>query len=306
MRFQHVLLLGTLTTVGLACGGQPEDVDQGQQALMASCAETDADVPAGAWVCGESRTVECTSASGTEVDDIYVVADDVAPNSMLCGGGDSIEVSDPGPYAPGIHDIIVTRVDAAGAATDLCTSELHVQDTLPPEITMSTPMLWPPNHKFHTLVPSDCVQVEDACDADPDVVFTWASSDEPDEGLGDGNHEPDIMDLTCDSVQLRAERSGNLDGRVYKLGIRVTDHDGNQTEGVCVVMVTHDQRGTPAVDSGEDHRIELAADACSGGNGGSGGSGSGTGTGTSDPANGGTGTGGSDGGDTGPIPPGGL
>lgn len=297
MRRELLLILGALAAASVACGGRAEDgVDLGLQPLNASCAATDADVPAGGWICGESRTVECAGPSGTDVGDIYVVESQVAPGSMLCGGGDAVEINDAGPYDPGTHDLVLTRVDAAGTRTELCSSELTVQDTLPPEVQLREVQLWPPNHKYRTVTPADCVEVQDRCDDDLDVVFMWASSDEPEDGLGDGHHAPDIVELTCDSVQLRAERSGNENGRVYKLGFRVTDDAGNQSEGVCVVQVVHDQRGAAAVDDGEDHRVSLAADACGGssnGGGGSGGSGSGGG------GSGGSGTGS-------PVPPGGL
>jgi hypothetical protein len=52
------------------------------------------------------------------------------------------------------------------------------------------------------------------------------------------------------AVQLRAERDGSGDGRVYTIFADVTDDDGNTTEVACKVQVPHDQSGAPAVDSG--------------------------------------------------------
>ena len=73
---------------------------------------------------------------------------------------------------------------------------------------------------------------------------------------GDGNQEPDIVLADdCQSIELRAERQGPGDGRVYTLGVRVVDGSGNEAEGECRVTVDHDQSGTPAVDSGEAYRL---------------------------------------------------
>jgi hypothetical protein len=124
-------------------------------------------------------------------------------------------------------------------------------------VTAKTLNLWPPNHKFHSIAVSDCVDVEDACQPDLQAEFIWASSDEPVDDIGDGHHAPDILVDDCQRVQLRSERQGPKDGRVYKLGVRVVDGSGNASEGVCTVVVDHDQRGVLGADSGEAYRISL-------------------------------------------------
>ena len=48
-------------------------------------------------------------------------------------------------------------------------------------------------------------------------------------------------------MQLRSERQGPKDGRVYKLGVRVVDGSGNASEGVCTVVVDRDQRAACSV-----------------------------------------------------------
>ena len=66
-------------------------------------------------------------------------------------------------------------------------------------------------------------------------------------------------------MRLRAERQGGSNGRVYRLGYRVTDDDGNEVDGECVVTVAHDRGGAAAIDDGDDDGVALAADACRGG-----------------------------------------
>jgi hypothetical protein len=50
-------------------------------------------------------------------------------------------------------------------------------------------------------------------------------------------------------VQLRAERSGRGDGRVYRLAFTATDDHGAQCTGTALVGVPHDAR-RPWKDSG--------------------------------------------------------
>ncbi len=133
----------------------------------------------------------------------------------------------------------------------ICAFVAEVVDTVAPEVEVTNHSMWPPNHKMHRFDVYDCVTVHDACDVAPEARIVWATSDEPFDGKGDGNHEPDIV-IANDrqSVDLRSERSGREDGRVYRIGIEVTDASGNVTDATCRVTVPHDQSGTPAVDSG--------------------------------------------------------
>ena len=110
------------------------------------------------------------------------------------------------------------------------------------------PNLWPPNHKLRTIVLSG------ATDADGDPL-TWAVSgvtqDEPTNGLGDGDTAIDAVLGTGNTLQVRAERSGLGDGRVYRIAFTVLDGRGGSCTGVANVGVPHDQgKGITPVDSG--------------------------------------------------------
>ncbi|HEY6877332.1 MAG TPA: hypothetical protein VI299_04900 [Polyangiales bacterium] len=145
-------------------------------------------------------------------------------------------------------------------STQLRTQDVAEADCAEPARSVLTPRvmtLWPPNHKLHTISVEDCVGVYDACDPEVTAEFIWGSSDEPVDSIGDGHHEPDIIFEGCDRVQLRSERQGPKDGRVYKLGVRAVDGAGNVTLGACTVVVDHDQRGVLGADSGESYRVTL-------------------------------------------------
>ena len=79
------------------------------------------------------------------------------------------------------------------------------------QVTMTPNILWPPNH---TLVPVQAtVTVSDDVDPAPDVSLVSVTSSEPENGLGDGDTEGDILILNEFSFKLRSERAKNLSGR---------------------------------------------------------------------------------------------
>jgi hypothetical protein len=100
------------------------------------------------------------------------------------------------------------------------------------------PDLWPPNHKMNTVTLSGATDP----DGDPlSYTISGVTQDEPLNGTGDGDTSPDAKLLTGPQVQLRAERSGNLDGRVYRISFSVSDGRGGSCTGVAKVGVPHDQ-----------------------------------------------------------------
>lgn len=264
-RTQRLLCATSILCVGaIGCGGDnAPSSSSASQALVAECVDENETLPAEAWECSEPRTIECVDGTGTaDIGTVYVRDE---ANDDGCGD-DDVTVSNSGPFAVGTHDIEVSgKSDAV-----YCKTTLTVVDSKAPTLEPHTLNLWPPNHKFHTISVNDCVSVTDACQGDLNAEFIWASSDEPVDDKGDGHHAPDIMISDCGEVQLRAERQGPKDGRVYKLGVRVVDGAGNATESECAIIVDHDQRGVLGEDSGEAYRIELngqnATPACDGEN----------------------------------------
>jgi hypothetical protein len=127
-----------------------------------------------------------------------------------------------------------------------------------PVINLSTnsATMWPPNHKYQTFNVSDFVSSATAgCgggDITSSVVIQKVSSDEPEDNLSgaDGNTLNDIVIAAdCKSVQLRRERDGNLNGRVYTITFKVTDSFGNTATATAKVSVPVTSGGS-AVDNG--------------------------------------------------------
>jgi hypothetical protein len=263
-----ILMVGMVFQFGLGCSNGDSVGETGTN-LEAACAEDVLELEDGDWLCPDDSSVECEDG-GAKPELIYLV-----PSGELPASCDEIELSlnDEGPFGVGTHDIVVTAsasVEGGEPVELTCESILTVKDTVAPVANDEPIALWPPNHKYQTISGDDCVK--DACDTDLRVTFHSASSDEPVNDKGDGNTEPDII-LECDRVQVRSERQGGSNGRVYKLGWKAVDDSGNETAGECVVTVPHDQSGREAVDDGPAYEIALEPEACDDGSGGTGGAG---------------------------------
>ena len=119
---------------------------------------------------------------------------------------------------------------AGGAAHSLA---VVIPDATPPDLTVSVnpSVLWPPNHKHVTVQAT--VTATDAVDPNPTITLVSVTSNEPDNGGGDGNTVNDIvvkpaaLHTYADTFQLRAERSGTGSGRVYTIIYTAADASGN-------------------------------------------------------------------------------
>lgn len=128
------------------------------------------------------------------------------------------------------------------AATSSAHNACHPDTTAPTISNVSaTPnTLWPPNHKWHNVTVA--YSATDLCSPSPPVCTLSVASNEPANGLGDGNTATDWEVLGSHSVRLRAERSGTGSGRVYTITISCTDAAGNPATATTTVTVAHDQR----------------------------------------------------------------
>jgi HYR domain len=147
-------------------------------------------------------------------------------------------------------------------STASCSFKVTVNDTQAPEIiAVARPvMVWPPNHKYVTFEVADLVRAaSDNCDRTVDidsVIIPRVTSDEPENEGGDGNTRDDIVIASdCKSVQLRAERMGDGNGRVYTLTFIATDMAGNVGTAMAKVVVPHSQDGAAAIDDGPQFRV---------------------------------------------------
>jgi hypothetical protein len=163
--------------------------------------------------------------------------------------GDPITLaqSPAGPYSLGSTVVSLTVRDSQGASSS-CTAKVTVVDNSPPMITKvraTPPILWPPNHK---MVPVRVtVTASDNCSGTPQCGIVSVASNEPVNGLGDGDTSPDWQFIPGSlMVNLRAERSGQGSGRIYTVGVQCSDAAGNISPvKTQPVNVPHDQRIVP-------------------------------------------------------------
>jgi fibronectin-binding autotransporter adhesin len=167
--------------------------------------------------------------------------------------------------APGSFFAVgTTTVTCTSSAGPTCSFNITVNDTQGPTITTGGPLtMWPPNHKYKTFNVTDLVaSVTDNCDSSigvGSVTISMVTSDEANNSGGDGNTTNDIViAANCKSVQLRSERSGNGNGRVYTITLKVTDGSGNVSTTTAKVTVPKSQNGSPAIDDGPHYTVVSA------------------------------------------------
>jgi hypothetical protein len=197
--------------------------------------------------CPEDITLACDGPGGKPADDPALAAFlDGFTAVDACDAGLTLANDAPDFFPLGATTVTFTATDGSGNSAS-CTATVTVIDTIPPaiDVTLNRTVLWPPNHKFHEILAS--VTVTDACDPEPLFTLLSIESDESPNGNGDGNTQPDVRgeragtaDLAFD---LRAERSGRGDGRIYTITYVATDAAGNEALGVATVRVPHDRRG---------------------------------------------------------------
>ena len=130
-------------------------------------------------------------------------------------------------------------VGASSAATNpgRATMWLQQADTTPPEliVSVSPNVLWPPTHRYMMVEAS--ATASDNVDPNPTIALVSVTSNEPDDGPGDGNTTNDILIDSQDTFRLRAERNENGTGRVYTITYTASDASGNSTIGSATVTV---------------------------------------------------------------------
>jgi len=206
---------------------------------------TTASNPAPAITCPSDITVECTGNCGTPATNPAVAAFLAGASATDNCSGVTITNDAPPFFDLGPTAVTFTATDSGGAEST-CTAHVTVVDTVPPTITGNVVpnVLWPPNHKLVQIDAS--VAVADVCDPNAAFVLTSITSNEPDNGTGDGDRPHDIQGAdygTADtSFLLRAERSGKGNGRIYTINYTATDKSGNTTPLQVHVVVPHDRK----------------------------------------------------------------
>ena len=127
-----------------------------------------------------------------------------------------------------------TISDSIADTSDKCNIAPVCSEAVP-----STSSIWPVNHK---MVP---ITIDGVTDEDGDeitIVITSIMQDEPVNGLGDGDTSPDGDGVGTSTAEVRAERSGTSDGRVYIVSFAAFDGRGGMCMESVEVGVPHDKK----------------------------------------------------------------
>lgn len=171
----------------------------------------------------ENQILEATSASGAVATFEPTATDAVGVTSLTTSHASGST------FPIGTTSVSVSASDAAGNASG-GSFTIKVQDTTAPSLTGVTPStgtLWPPNHQMVairlTIASGDVVGVTG--------YQVTVTSNEPDNGLGDGDTANDIQISGSGTlnpvINLRSERSGKGNGRTYTITVQAIDAAGN-------------------------------------------------------------------------------
>ena len=174
--------------------------------------------------------VEATGPGGATVNFTVTANDDEDGNlTPICRSSSGSEF--------GITTTTVNcSVTDSGNNTVTGSFDVTVEDTTAPSISglYATPdTLWAPNHKMTDVTVT--AHVFDAVDDSPSCVILAVSDNDTNDSSDWEFSEDDL------NVELRAERSGNGDARVYAITVLCVDDEGNASEGEVKVTVPHDQ-----------------------------------------------------------------
>ncbi|HXH92161.1 MAG TPA: FG-GAP-like repeat-containing protein [Thermoanaerobaculia bacterium] len=131
------------------------------------------------------------------------------------------------PFPLGTTTITWTATDAANNSASAIQT---ITVVAPPLVigggTANPSSLWPPTHKMVPVTVS--YSTSGGCGG-VNCAITSVTSNEPVDGLGDGDMSPDWQIVDAHHLNLRAERSGTGTGRIYTITITCTDGGGHTT-----------------------------------------------------------------------------
>jgi len=187
-------------------------------------------------------TLNATDNSGSGIKEITYSASGAQsiPSTTVAGSSVSVTIS-----AEGQTTVTFFAKDNAGNLEAPKIVLINLDKTAPAISCRANPnLLWPPNHRMVRVTVA--VDISDQGPGPAEFQLMSVVSNEPDNGLGDGDQPNDIQGWVVGSPgvtgRLRAERSGQGRGRIYTLTYRATDQAGNHSTCTTTVVVPHDMR----------------------------------------------------------------
>jgi hypothetical protein len=200
---------------------------------------------------GANQTIACAGQNGTVVtlngsassdpdnDALTFVWKDSYGN--VVGNTAIAQVTVP----PGTRTFTLTVTDPGGLSSSAST-QVTVQDTTAPSlsVSLSPNSLQPPNHKLIPITAT--ISASSACSTNVSVELVSITSNEPDNGTGDGDQPNDIQAIgggpvpfgtDVRSFLLRAERAGGGNGRIYTVTYSATNASGSSASATAYVVV---------------------------------------------------------------------
>lgn len=193
-------------------------------------------------------SAEATDENGTVSQIIFKANDQIIGLDETADDGWHVAWTD---AQPGTYAVVAIAVDDEGNQNTSSPVTVTIKaDEEAPLMTMRSneTILWPPNHQMTTFTLDELVaEVTDNCSDSIALRIKQVSSDESAGLMGKlGIFRDIIISDDGQSMQLRAERNGRGNGRVYTIEVEATDAYGNQAIARHEVKVPHSKK-QPAI-----------------------------------------------------------
>jgi len=206
--------------------------------------------------CGSLTTVtnQVSDPNGDALVVVWTVNGTAIQTNELAAGTTKApaDVLFPAEFPLGTNNVAVTVTDSGGSNAT-CSTTVTVVDTIPPvitKVTASPNWIWPPNHK---MVPVRVeAKVTDVCGPTSWKIIS-ITSNQAASAKGSGKTSPDWEITGPHTANLRAERSGKEDTRIYTITVQAKDQSGNLSKTKTVkVTVPHDHSGNHNDNQGDN------------------------------------------------------
>jgi hypothetical protein len=207
-----------------------------------------------AGICTQDLSAECDNNGGTVTLDGSCSSDPEGCalsyqwTSTTCSLDDPTQAKPKASCPKGMNSVSLTVEDVVGAQSAPDTATVNIVDTKPPVVScsVSLPVM---NQTNHDLVNVGLVSTAtDQCEGDLPVTVNVFGDEDDQENTGFPD-SPDAKDIATGTLQLRAERRGNGDGRVYLIVTRATDSSNNSAFDCCTVAVPHSSSAADQTDA---------------------------------------------------------